>query len=519
MKNIKIDFNTRFVIKTTLDAEIPVCLMDKVDSFEFLTKKNRDYLLKLIAVVIHELDNPDTDPSSYYKRLSGKYIDEYIATEHFRENYFLRYFSGIEGNNNFYDAIFQTSGHYIRGKKSRNYRINPKYLDGPTKDVVIDVELECLNELFPDVVQHFNYSSTLIKPRISNEEMDKETKLQAQKLHIYMTGEKFGYYNSDSKLSGTPTAEEIRVPKKFLIEKFSEHMKNIHEAEDIVDLSNQKAGENIYIFLHERNADGRSKYSIVQKDAFLESKRNHFNKRINRNLNYAFKGKFSPRISSSNGRFNHLFTYTDNFCIDFFNLDNEPMVGYDLKCSQPTILANLLLDNPILKQSILSSKYQPLVEMLGRNEDVFFKEKDNAWFEKFLNCDIYKTVASENMERAYAKKQMMILLFTEPKAASPLKKPLKMHFPEFGNGLQSVKEKFYENYGTSKSTLPSFLQLVEAHIFVENIYQEIANARIPAISKHDSILCPASRLPEIKVIVQQCFDRIGFRGNMEEDVK
>ena len=94
-----------------------------------------------------------------------------------------------------------------------------------------------------------------------------------------------------------------------------------------------------------------------------------------------------------------------------------------------------------------------------------------------------------------------------------------MHFPEFGNGLQSVKEKFYENYGTSKSTLPSFLQLVEAHIFVENIYQEIANARIPAISKHDSILCPASRLPEIKVIVQQCFDRIGFRGNMEEDVK
>lgn len=170
--------------------------------------------------------------------------------------------------------------------------------------------------------------------------------------------------------------------------------------------------------------------------------------------------------------------------------------------------------------SIRNSKYIKLVNFLIANEDVFLKGKENGWFDRFLSSDIYQIAADEKgTTRAKAKKDMMYLFFTEPTAPSAIKKNSHRHFHEFIDGLQCVKESFKINHKSSKKSLPLFLQLVEAHIFIEIIFEELATAKIPAIPKHDSILCPASRLAEVKVIVQECFDRIGFKGNMKLDDK
>ena len=439
--------------------------------------------------------------------------------KNFYNQHFIKYLQGQVGDKNYSDAIFQTNGKYWVGGSGKHYRINPKFLIGPKEERKIELEIECLNYLFPEVIEHFNYSASLINQAISREDMNEEIQRQSIRLGVEPIGATSVYQSTKHKIGDFASDEEKKMPKVIRIDSMDGKWMTPEEVDSIIEKKNKEEGVPIYRLVHERNKNDKSRFDIVRINEYLDLKYIEFKRRVNRKIDRAITKKWNPIISSSNGRFNHLFTNLDNFCFDFFNMDNEPIVSFDLKCSQPTILANLLIDNPVFKESILNSRYGNLIEMLCQNDEVFFKCEDNGWLERFLNCDIYKTVASENMDRTKAKKKMMVLLFTEPKATSILKKPLIRHFPEFGNGLQSVKEKFHQSYGTSKSTLPTFLQMVEAHIFIEIIYQEVAKARVPAITKHDSILCPASRLPEIESIVKECFERIGFRGKMVLDVK
>lgn len=504
----------------TIYPNIPLILLEEVNRFSFPRKKSREHLMKLIAVLLYELEEDENlNPYSFYKELKTVYIIDYLTTKNFYNQHFIKYLQGHVGDMNYSNAIFQTDGKYWVGGRGKHYRINPKFLMGPKEERKIELEVECLNYLFPDVIEHFNYSASHINQAISREDMNKEIQRQAIRLGVEPTGATSVYQSTKHKIGDFATDEEKKMPKVIRIDSMDGKWMTPEEVDSIIEKKNTEVGEPFYRLVHERNKNDKSRFDIVCINEYLDSIYIEFKRRVDRKIDKAIKKKWNPIISSSNGRFNHLFTNLDNFCIDFFYMDNEPIVSYDLKCSQPTILANLLIGNPIFKESILNSKYGNLIEMLCKNDAVFFKGEDNGWLDRFLDCDIYKTVASENMDRTKAKKKMMVLLFTEPKATSILKKPLIRHFPEFGNGLQSVKEKFHQSYGTSKSTLPTFLQMVEAHIFIEIIYQEVAKARIPAITKHDSILCPASRLPEIESIVKECFERIGFRGRMVLDVK
>ncbi len=507
--------------KTNIDSEIPVLLLDKLNAIKFKSKKSRDLAIKLIAVVLHSIEDEDADPESYYKELRVSYIREYLTSFNFYEKYFIEHLQGQEGKENFEERIFQTDGIYCVGYYGKHYRINPKYIEGPTKEINIEFELDCLNDLFPNVVRHFNYSTSLIKINKTKEEItEKIDEQMVLSSAVTLIGVNAVYYNGGSQNFISFTSDETKLPTEIKLRNIYHKRINSEEIDNLLDLKNKEAGEKVFFLLKERDKKNKCKYDIIHLNEYQVKKNSQFLKRVNKKIEKAISGKWTPIISSSNGRFNHLLSNLDNFCIDFFAMDNEPLVCYDLKCSQPTILANLLLVNPKLRDSIRSSKYIKLVDFLSANEDVFFKEKENDWFERFLNSDIYQIAADEKgTTRVKAKSDMMYLFFTEPNAPSVLKKSLFPHFPEFITGLQTTKESFKKNHKSSKKSLPLFLQLVEAHIFVEIIYEELANARIPAIPKHDSILCPASRLPEVKVIVQGCFERIGLRGKMELDVK
>jgi hypothetical protein len=502
---------TKFKIK----VDIPEILIAEVNKFPFKKEKSKEHALRLIAVTLYHLNEEEEDINCYYKPLSARYIRDKITTHLFYKDYFLRFLQGQEDEEDFPKKIFQTDGSYCPRFYSKYYRINPEYLTGPTKEIEVEIEFDCLNDVFPYVIAHFNYSASLIKPKIERGEMNEQINELSLQMGLMANGANSGFFNRSLSDAISVSDKTIKLPEKIKLQKENYASFNKLEIEAEVQKRKKESLKPGIILVHEKDKKNKNRFEISDLDEYFTNKRKRFLKRVHSGIDRIIRHEWTPSISEANGRFNHQLTYLDKFCVDFFNLDNEAIASFDLKSSQPTILANLLIQNPKLLTSIKNSKYEKLVLFLKKNESVFFYQEEDAWLNDFVGTDIYKTIADElGITRGEAKKEMMFLIFTEANVPSNISEALSKLFPEFINGLKAIKKSFKREHGSSKKTLPLFLQFLEAHIFVEVIYEEIAKAKIPAITKHDCILFPVSREREIKTIIESCFGRLGLVGQM-----
>ena len=502
------------ILAFTVKIDIPNLLMEKIKSIKFNSKKSKAHAIKLAAVVLYSIDE-DTDCQEFYKEMSASYIRDNITSHFFYKTYFLELLQenikkGINDG-----KIFQTDGSYTVGFSPLNYRINPDYLVGESMEYEIEIKIECLNDIFPEVINHFNYSVQFLKPIMNRVEMAAKIK-QGFQVCLAPNCHFSNVYWSNSKKDPTNGKGVLRLPRKIKLIGDKGYTSTI-DIEERINLLNAGQDNTNYSLIIEINKKNKRNYSIAHIKDFYASKEKKFIAAVNKKIDNISIGNWNPIISDTNGRLNHAFTSLNKFCIEFYSLAGEEIKSYDLKSSQPTILANLLIKNPKFLNSIIGSKFKKLNSFIVRNKDVFFILNERDWFSEFLNTDIYSSIGHElgNTNRAMSKKGMMMLLFTEPETYSPFIKPLRTLFPEYLEGLLAVKHSFKENHMSSKKSLPVFLQMVEAHVFLEIIYPALAEAGIPALTKHDSILFPKSRYLEVEKIVADCFEKIGFRGKME----
>lgn len=322
------------ILKTNIKEEIPLSLLEKLDAIKFKSKKSREHALKLIAVVLHSMDDEDAEPNGFNKELGVVFIRKYLTSYNFYKEYFLEHLQGQVNNKNFSEAILQTDGIYCVGFYGKHYRINPKYLDVPTEEINIEVELDCLNDLFPNILKHFNYSASLIKINKSIDKIDVQIKEQMELSSVvFHIGGNAVYYHGGKENLGLITSGETKIPHEIKLTNIYDKWFTRKEVDKLIELKNEKAGENLFFLLKERNKKNRCKYDIINLKQFQEAKKQQFLKRVNKKVKKVISGKWTPLISSSNGRFNHLLSNLDNFCFDFLNMANEPIVSYDLKCS------------------------------------------------------------------------------------------------------------------------------------------------------------------------------------------
>lgn len=516
-KNPHTNKTTQCVVLT---CNIPSLLYDRIKGAG-LSRIMTQHLINLTCVVYNEFDEEEL---VFYKLLSQKY--QYIVTSkdfvtkvfpNFRYNY--RHVKSNKISEE--ESIFQTSGLASKKRKIANfYRINPQLLNEEYCQIQIEIPEEeiSLNHLFPNIIDHFNYCTQKF-----TFDRDKFLSRLDQELMI------LPFFIEDTKYSDVAlivrNTNELRAKKKNnFIPFFSEKVQILGSSVEMKvgfdklkelreKLQSEHPDKKLWIIVDRHN------YYIDDLYSYMERRQKRALRIVNNKVNNLMEKLYSPCISKSNGRFNHSLSNLNSFALKYLSIDGRPTYSKDLTASQFTILVNLMTGSSILRKSLYGSKF-PFKEQL----DVFFnagvQEKELLELRKKLKdptFDVYELIAQKsNVDRGTAKNMMFTLLFNE---RPPIDKNLISAIPEFFANLKLIKEAFRIEFGNSKETLPVFLQMVEAHIFVENIYQRMADKGLVGFTRHDSI--SIGNNPEDRQILEEIlnnvFFEIDFHGSFKID--
>jgi hypothetical protein len=252
---------------------------------------------------------------------------------------------------------------------------------------------------------------------------------------------------------------------------------------------------------------------------------------------FRFKKKDTlvPSVSTTNGRLFSLLTSFPKVLLRGVHFDQNRIISYDLKSSQVTILLNLMLKNKnlihnLLETSKYSKKVRKYLEVFLQLEVESSKEEIIEFIQKeVVEGDIYDLIKDEINEvngnkaynRDYTKTLVLRSLYVDDSYPFDYKKLLEDKLPILFKNLSFIKRHFKQKFGECKSSLSTFLQLVEAHIFIEGVTLKLINDnrtnQILFASKHDSILFVESEGDEfmIKTVVDEYFSDIDFFGKMK----
>lgn len=503
--------------KTKINVEIPELLLNELEKVPLKTKKTKEYALRLIASVLHFFDEEEISPNVYAKPFSVQYIKS-LTSPNFYSQVFCPYLKDNLLDRKPTRRIFETNGFYIPKLIELHYRINPSLLKGRTVTKTITLELESLNSLFPIQINHLINSGSLVKPKWSEGNISGDIKRRSNEFGIVGVDEHTGYFSKSIEATLGLSSEMIELPNFISTTGRNKRKVSKKYLSDEVKQKIMGSKKDGLMLIHEHDSKNKSKANIVDWEEYIKQKRVAYLRRVHGGVSRVLRNEWNPNISPTNGRLNHTLTNLDKFCIQYFTLAGEDIHGFDLQSAQPTIHSNLMFINPELEKSLRNSKNKKLRMFLDKNPGLFFKQEDKSWLKAFTHSDIYTLMGdSIGITREEAKTEMMQKLFTEPGKPSRFDPALKQHFPIYYEQLEKTKKAFLLNMGSSKKTFPVFLQMVEAHIFIEIIYTAIAAANIPAIPKHDCILFPKSRLKEVAQIISDCFSRLNFVGKINPE--
>lgn len=507
-------------------VDCPESLYNAVMSFK-CSSINKEHLKRLIGVLLYELRTGGHNINDFYKAMSKNYILK-VFTDNFKKNIWssICYNTKIHVKNKVTEeeAIIQTNGNWFRDKKKKkdekpiHYRINPLLLNGSSVSLeytlIKSSQEEDLNHLFPELINHFFYSFKELK--INHNLLSKNIGEEID-VNIIRIGDDFGiivrnteegikysdienihpFFIKEAKVLGQNTL--FNVNSAFLLSTLAVVRKNItSEIRIIID------GPNV---------------SIDNVEAYLETRNSRAFNSFKNKANSILFGIANPIISITNGRLSTPLTDFNRIGLKYLTLDDSNLTSLDLKSSQVVILANLMLRPKPLIKSMRESRY-PLSQYL----DCFLSvDNTNYQINDFLTFlieeDIYIHIAKDlGIIRPMAKIEMLKLLFTEPNANLPPFK-IRTDFPSFFEYLKEIKKAFKKAFGSSKTSLAYFLQMTEAHIFLECILLSIAKENIKAFSKHDSILSSshASNISKILEIIESIKLSLKFTGNFVKE--
>jgi hypothetical protein len=221
--------------------------------------------------------------------------------------------------------------------------------------------------------------------------------------------------------------------------------------------------------------------------------------------------------------------------LQFVRINGEYIMQADLKCSQFTLLGNLVnyYINHSGKELISKFKKKPaktfvlnLVNIFNIHKDEFPNEGlifKNPWEDQYDANNLYKFIVDSLLhdfygiitnelglpQRQHGKLIAFRTVFAKPKPENELVKQLRTIYPSIINIINDFKNK----YGYNQFAIG--LQQVEAEIFIDHIWKKVKNAGINSFTRHDSILFPINMKNEIEQIITDVFADFDFLYKIE----
>ena len=297
------------------------------------------------------------------------------------------------------------------------------------------------------------------------------------------------------------------------------------------------------------------------KDAFYLADKDTFLKYRISNLKYHYKRDISkigivPLIYRRSEKTLRITTYLTNFpskILQFINLNNQPVVQFDLRTSQFLIFANLLniyitkgdealqglfkhnQTKVFLKRFIaVLAEHKNMLPQTGvdiSNPDLSTHSTSDVirfMHDVFFN-DFYAVMQKQFgfSERGSAKLVLFMLLFKRNTKSDKLIDILKEYYPTVMSIIEGFKLKVMEskpeeddkNLSDDTTNFSVFLQCVESEIFIDRILFPLRDMEVPCFTRHDSIVVAHDYANLVEDFIKSVFNEIGFKYNYKVEDK
>ena len=163
----------------------------------------------------------------------------------------------------------------------------------------------------------------------------------------------------------------------------------------------------------------------------------------------------------------------------YFSLEGEPLVWLDMQAAHPTLLGNLSNDQYLINDCLSDEFY-------GRIMDAFEVDRDEA------------------------KRQYMIWAYDQHRPESKMTALMERYYQKAAQYVIENKTGNYRRFSWN-------MQRMEADIFVDSVYANLASLKIPALTVHDSIGIPNSYAERIKKLLIDELSKRGYRVKIKEE--
>lgn len=297
------------------------------------------------------------------------------------------------------------------------------------------------------------------------------------------------------------------------------------------------------------------------KDAFYLADKNTFLKYRISNLKYYYERDISkigtvPLIYRRSEKTLRITTYLTNFpskILQFINLNNQPVVQFDLRTSQFLIFANLLniyitkgdeALQGLFKHNQTKVFLKRFIAVLAEHKNMLpqtgvdisnpdFSTHSTSDVIRFIHDvffnDFYAVIQKQFgfSERGSAKLVLFMLLFKRNTKSDKLIDTLKEHYPTVMSIIERFKTKSMEskpeeddkNFNDDTTNFSVFLQCVESEIFIDRILFPLRDMEVPCFTRHDSIVVAHGYANLVEDFIKSVFGGIGFKYNYKVEDK
>lgn len=297
------------------------------------------------------------------------------------------------------------------------------------------------------------------------------------------------------------------------------------------------------------------------KDAFYLADKNTFLKYRISNLKYYYERDISkigtvPLIYRRSEKTLRITTYLTNFpskILQFINLNNQPVVQFDLRTSQFLIFANLLniyitkgdeALQGLFKHNQTKVFLKRFIAVLAEHKNMLpqtgvdisnpdFSTHSTSDVIRFIHDvffnDFYAVIQKQFgfSERGSAKLVLFMLLFKRNTKSDKLIDKLKEHYPTVMSIIERFKTKSMEskpeeddkNFNDDTTNFSVFLQCVESEIFIDRILFPLRDMEVPCFTRHDSIVVAHGYANLVEDFIKSVFGGIGFKYNYKVEDK
>ena len=163
----------------------------------------------------------------------------------------------------------------------------------------------------------------------------------------------------------------------------------------------------------------------------------------------------------------------------YFSLEGEPLVWLDMQAAHPTLLGNISNDECLINDCLSDEFYGRIMDELGVDRDT-------------------------------AKRRYMAWAYDHHRPDSELTFLMERHYDKAAQYVIENKTGNYRRFSWN-------MQRMEADIFVDSIYANLASMKIPALTVHDSIGIPNSYAERIKKLLLDELSKRGHKVKIKEE--